>query len=116
MAKAGCRISRRAAIAVAIAAPAIASTPASAEDLQFRDWERQAEYWHARVEGGDEWDEELQQLVDQADRFDNLIRDTRSSSPAAAAIKVRSLLRDIRNSEPAFVPALEDVLKALQTA
>ncbi len=114
MAKAGCRISRRAAIAVAIAAPAIASTPASAEDLQFREWESQAEYWHARVETGDEWNEELKALVDQADHFDGLIRNTRSASPAAAATKVRSLLRDIRNSEPNFVPALEDVLSALR--
>jgi hypothetical protein len=63
------------------------------EDAQFLEWERMADHWWAVAGAKDHTDEETDAHADLHARFEGLIFETPSTSPVAARVKARAMLR-----------------------
>ena len=74
-------------------APAAHRDPITVEAAQFLEWERQALTWNARINAGSSSDEEGDAWMDEAGRYEGLIRETAAVGVTAARVKASLLLR-----------------------
>jgi hypothetical protein len=102
------------AIAVpAAAVPVIASGATTNEDAQFLEWESLADHWWAVAGDKGHTDEETDALADLHARFEDLIFETPSTSPIAARVKARAMLRYVTGDDQQLAVPMAHVLAAL---
>jgi hypothetical protein len=108
------RMAALSAIAVpAAAVPVIASCATTNEDAQFLEWERLADHWWAVAGAKGHTDEETDALADLHARFEDLIFETPSTSPVAARVKAKAMLRYAKGYLPDLAEPMAHVLAAL---